>query len=101
MSIHYDISADGQFLAFASEDNLVGHRCNNNASDIFRRNLGNGNVDLVSRIPANGTAGNGASYSPSISGDGRWIAFRSNSNDITAFLYTSHNGSERTSWPAT
>lgn len=87
----YDISADGQFLAFSSPDVLVGTD-NNGTNDIFRRDLGDGTVALVSRIPANGTAGDGSSYSPSISGDGRWVAFESDSSNITAVPYIDHNG---------
>lgn len=87
----YDISANGQYVAFASRDVLVGTDLNGK-SDVFRRNLNNGTVDLISRIPANGTAGDSFSDSPSISGDGRWVAFGSDSNDIAAG-FVNHNGS--------
>ncbi len=88
---NYDISADGRFIAFASDEPLAGTDVNGE-KDVFRRNLGTGAIELVSRIPAAATAGDSYSDVPSISGDGRWVAFASNSNDIAAG-FVDNNGS--------
>jgi Tol biopolymer transport system component len=87
----YDLSADGQFVAFTSNDVLDGVDAGGRV-DVFRRNLGTGVVNLVSRIPASVTAGNGSSREPSISGDGRWVAFASTSTDITAAFIDGNGG---------
>jgi Tol biopolymer transport system component len=84
----YSLSADGNFIAFDSGEVLAGVDANGKL-DVFRRNLGTGAVDLVSRIPASETAANNSSTSPSISGDGRWVAFRSDATNIaTGFVET-------------
>ena len=85
----HDLSGNGQFIAFASPEVLVGTD-NNNDPDVFRRNLGSGVIDLVSRIQVSETAGNDYSDSPSISGDGKWVAFRSNADLFGGFV--SNNG---------
>jgi hypothetical protein len=77
----FDFSADGQFIAFATPEALVGTDLNGDP-DVFRRNLGSGVVNLVSRIQVSETSGNDYSDSPSISGDGRWVAFRSNATNL-------------------
>jgi hypothetical protein len=77
------ISADGRFVAFASDaTNLVAHD-DNRVTDIFLRDtcLGaaSGCLPTTTRVsvgPAELEA-NGASSSPSISADGRYVAFNS------------------------
>ncbi len=87
----HDLSGDGQFIAFASPEVLAGTDLNNKP-DVFRRNLGSGAVNLVSRIPASETAANNYSDFPSISGDGRWVAFRSAADNL-AVVFGDANGS--------
>ncbi|HEY5914820.1 MAG TPA: hypothetical protein VJA21_29875 [Verrucomicrobiae bacterium] len=70
------ISADGRYVAFASEaDNLVSGDTNR-FSDVFVRDLATGITRLVS-VSTNGASGDGFSGEPSISADGRFIAFTS------------------------
>ena len=72
------ISADGRHVAFASRaDNLSSEGTGPGSADIFVRDLDSGVTELVSR--ASGVAGALASesYAPSISGDGRYVAFNS------------------------
>ena len=87
----YSLSSNGLYAAFVTESALVVNDLNLKA-DVYRRNLLNGAVNLVSRIPASETAGNDGSYSVSVSGDGRWVAFRSQATNLVAG-YVNNNGS--------
>lgn len=70
------ISGNGRYVVFSSlATNLVASDTNN-AEDVFRRDLQAGTTELVSATP-NGGYGNGDSYSPSISTDGRYVLFQS------------------------
>jgi hypothetical protein len=78
------ISADGRYVAFESEaSNLVANDTNN-ASDVFVRDLVSGTTTLVSVRSGGSVAGNGASTSPLISADGRYVAFVSFASDLVA-----------------
>jgi Ca2+-binding RTX toxin-like protein len=75
------ISADGRFVAFDSfASNLVAGDTNNNSpvrnSDIFLRDLLTSTTTRAS-IDSAGNQGNSNSFSPSISADGRFVAFQS------------------------
>jgi Tol biopolymer transport system component len=76
------ISADGRFVAFTSQaDNLVAGD-NNRSQDVFVRDLATGTTTLVS-INLSGTGpGSTNSYSPLISGDGRYVLFRSQAGNL-------------------
>ena len=73
------ISADGRFVAFESgATNLSGGGDDDLAFDVFVRDLGANTTSYVSRASgATGTPGDGSSTSPSISADGRFVAFDS------------------------
>jgi len=77
------ISADGRFVAFDSiAGNLVG-RDLNDASDVFVRDLQTDTTRLVSRSSGAGPPdGNGGSLQPSISADGRRVAFHSFASNL-------------------
>jgi Tol biopolymer transport system component len=87
-SLSPSISHDGRFVAFESSagnlvsgDNIV---CGNrNCSDIFIRDLLNQQTLRVS-MSTSGSAGNGHSHNPSISGDGRFVAFESYATNLVA-----------------
>jgi Tol biopolymer transport system component len=75
------ISADGRYVAFHSyANNLVSGDTNNN-SDIFIKDLQTGNTQRIA-LGSNGTQGNGASSFPSISTNGRYVAFESNASNL-------------------
>ena len=75
------ISADGRFVAFESlASNLVPGDTNGN-TDIFVRDTLSNTTTLVSFDSA-GNPGNDNSYSPSISADGRFVAFSSRASNI-------------------
>jgi Tol biopolymer transport system component len=76
-------SADGRFIAFASEaDNLVANDTNG-FRDVFVRDLATNATVLVSADPF-GLPGNGISFEPVISGDGRVVAFTSSATNLVA-----------------
>jgi Tol biopolymer transport system component len=83
------ISGDGRYVAFVSwADDLV-NGDTNQAMDVFVRDLQAGTTALVS-VSKNGTGpGNGSSFSPAISADGRYVLFHS----LAANLATGSFGS--------
>jgi WD40-like Beta Propeller Repeat len=77
------ISAHGRWVAFASAaTNLVEGDANSHR-DVFVHDLRTGRTELVS-VSTSGAQGNGRSESPSISGDGRWVAFDSTASNLVA-----------------
>jgi Tol biopolymer transport system component len=77
------INADGRYVAFASfADNLV-EGDGNGTDDVFVRDLIAGTTTRVS-IDMHGGDPNGYSNAPSISSDGRHVAFQSSAFDLVA-----------------
>ena len=75
------ISGDNRYVTFASfASNLVTNDINGQV-DIFVRDRLTHSTTMVS-ISDNGTLGNNQSLLPSISGDGRYIAFQSSANNL-------------------
>lgn len=73
------VSADGRFVAFqSSATNLVAGDTNGATTDIFVRDLASGTTTLLT------SGGNNASSAPSISADGRFVAFQSNASNLAA-----------------
>ena len=70
------ISADGRFVAFESEANTLVDGDTNNRKDIFVHDRDTGRTERVS-VSSSGAQANGSSFSPSISADGRFVAFYS------------------------
>src|SRR4028119_2147177 len=80
-SVNPSISADGRFVAFHSgATNLVPGDTNNN-DDIFLRDLSTNTTTRVS-VDSAGNQGNEFSGDPSISGDGRFVAFASGATNL-------------------
>jgi len=75
------ISRDGRFIAFSSDATNLIRGDRNRSPDVFVRDMVDGSIALVSRAAKGGTA-NGASGSPAISADGRFIAFQSDASDM-------------------
>ena len=75
------ISGDGRYVAFTSSSSDLVANDTNNATDIFLRDLQAGITSLVS-VNTNGGPGDGASYSPSISIDGRYMLFLSSADNL-------------------
>ncbi|PYJ56499.1 MAG: hypothetical protein DME24_22060 [Verrucomicrobia bacterium] len=78
------ISPDGRYVAFVSAaGNLVANDTNN-ANDIFVRDLQNNTTTLVSVSMDGATSGNGGSDWPTMTPDGRWVAFVSKATNLVA-----------------
>ena len=83
-SCSYDpsISADGRYIAFASyADNLVTNDNNGYSSDIFVHDM-TIQTTIRASVDSMGTEANSNSYKPSISSDGRYVAFTSDASNI-------------------
>ena len=75
-------SATGQFVAFrSSATNLDSERCDNGVTHIFVDDRNTGTIRCVS-LNANGRAGDQDSLEPSISADGRFVAFTSTATNL-------------------
>lgn len=80
-SILPSTSADGRFIAFQSTaTNLVPGDVNG-FSDIFVHDRMTGTTELISKSNS-GELANSHSYSPSISGDGRFVAYESSASNL-------------------
>ena len=78
------ISADGRFVAFSSfASNLVTGDTNQH-NDVFRFDRTNGQVVLVSAVNATTSPGNNQSFDPSISADGEFVSFHSDSSNLVS-----------------
>jgi Tol biopolymer transport system component len=77
------VSGDGRFVAFLSDaDNLVPEDTNGYA-DVFLRDRFAGHTYLVSVTPTGDAQANGCSSPPSVSADGRYVAFASDATNLT------------------
>jgi Tol biopolymer transport system component len=75
------ISADGRYIAFQSVASM--DPADHNGSDVFVRDTQTNTTTLVSRASGvAGAGGDGASGNPSISADGRYVAFRSDADNL-------------------
>jgi Tol biopolymer transport system component len=75
------LSADGRYVLFQSlASNLVAGD-SNDATDVFLRDRGTGQTTRVS-LDGSARQGNGSSFSPWISADGRYLAFASDANNL-------------------
>lgn len=75
------ISADGNFVTFASGATDLVNGDTGGRDDIFLRNLGMASTTLLSRT-SGGVQGNDNSYTPCISSDGRYVAFDSAATNL-------------------
>jgi Tol biopolymer transport system component len=75
------VSADGRYIAFWSYASDLVPDDSNGQADIFVRDRQTGVTERVS-VNSNGTEANGYSLSPSLSGDGRYVAFWSSASNL-------------------
>jgi Tol biopolymer transport system component len=80
-SLFPSISSDGRFVAFGSNSTNLVPGDTNNSEDIFLRDLLTNTTTRVS-VDSAGNQGNGYSFLPSISADGRFVAFSSDASNI-------------------
>ena len=72
------ISADGRYVAFSTFDSLVPEDTSAFTLDIYLRDRVAGTTELVS-VNSDEIPGDGRSEAPSVSADGRYVAFQSDS----------------------
>jgi hypothetical protein len=83
-SLYPSISADGRYIAFeSSANNLITNDINDGTKDIFVRDLQANTTRLIS-LNSNSIQSNNTSLDPSISADGRYLAFNSFASDLVA-----------------
>lgn len=75
------ISADGRYVAFASEASNLQSRDRNGSTDIFLTDLRAHAAMLISAGASGGSA-NGPSRHPIVSGNGRFVVFQSLASDL-------------------
>jgi hypothetical protein len=83
-SYQASLSVDGRYIAFTSQaSNLILNDNNNDIPDIFIHDRISKQTSRVS-IGSKGEEGNMTSFDPSISADGRFVAFESFANNLIA-----------------
>lgn len=75
------ISADGEWIAYVSASSTIVPLANNFVPHVFLRHRPTGSTTLVS-VSAAGGLENGSSDGPTLSADGRYVAFNSNSGNL-------------------
>jgi Tol biopolymer transport system component len=81
-STNPSISANGRYVAFESYASNLGPADNSTLPDVFVRDMRSGKLFLASRA-ADGAASNAPSANPSISADGRYVAFDSRGSNLS------------------
>jgi len=76
------LTSDARYVAFESSSDFVANDVNY-TFDIFVRDRQTGTTERVSMTAA-GNSGNDSSYDPSISDDGRYVAFESRATDLVS-----------------
>jgi Tol biopolymer transport system component len=75
------ISANGRYVAFDSDASNLVPGDTDGSNDVFVRDRSRRVTERVS-VATSGRQGNGDSYSPSISSDGRYVAFASDASNL-------------------
>jgi Tol biopolymer transport system component len=83
ISFYPSISADGRYVAFVSRATNLVAGDTNDKDDVFIHDMQTGTTTRVS-VDSNGTQGDGQSggFNPSISADGRYVAFESAATNL-------------------
>ena len=78
------MSGNGRYVAFQSRAKNLSSDDGDGSIDVFVRDLQSGTTALASRVSgAAGAAGDADAEDPSISADGRFVAFQSNSDNLS------------------
>jgi Tol biopolymer transport system component len=81
-----DMSGDGRYVVFSSYATNLTTNVVANTANIYLKDLRSGSLEVVS-CSSNGTAGNYTSFEPSISGDGRYVAFWSGAGNLAGATF--------------
>ncbi len=76
-------SANGRYMVFDSDAPNLVPKDTNDTNDVFMHNLQTTKTTRIS-VASDGTQGNEASYSPSISADGRYVVFTSDASNLVS-----------------
>ncbi len=76
------MSPDARWIAFASQANNLATLDSNDDSDVFLRDRPSDSTRCIS-LTLSGETGERGSYEPTVSADGRWVAFRTRSAQLT------------------
>lgn len=77
------ISSDGRYIVFDSRASTLVSGDTNGATDVFVHDQHTSQTTRVS-MAFDGSEGNGTSYNPSLSADGRYVAFTSSANNLVS-----------------
>jgi Tol biopolymer transport system component len=83
------VTPDGRFVAFESFSSNLAGKDGNHAADVFLRDRATRRTYRIS-VSSNEHLGNGYSSDPSISADGRYVAFESAASNFTASDTNAH-----------
>lgn len=78
------VDATGRYVAFSSSAPDLAPGASIGITDIYLRDMLTGTTQLISQNDTNNSDGNGSSYTPTISADGRYVLFYSSANNLTA-----------------
>jgi hypothetical protein len=79
-----NITPDGRYVVFESSASNLVPNDTSTATNVFVRDLVNGTTTLVSMNQAGTGPGNAAAQDPSITSDGRYVAFDSSASDLVS-----------------
>jgi Tol biopolymer transport system component len=83
-SMYASISGDGRYVAFQSDANNLSGDDVDTVTNVYVRDMVAGTTEFVSRAGSSASDGGTAgSRYPSISRDGRWVAFESDANNLS------------------
>lgn len=82
-SDHPAITADGRYVVFQSDATNLVPADKNEVTDVFIYDQQTGQISRVS-VSSAGEAGNGASRSPALSDDGRYVVFHSDATNLVS-----------------
>jgi len=80
LSLGPAVSADGRYVAFGSDSSNLTPG-DTTTRDVFVHDRMTGTTELVS-VASDGTRGNGPSFFPTLSGDGRYVVFQSDASNL-------------------
>lgn len=84
------LSSEGRFVAFASHATNLVAGDTNGVADVFVYDRQSGGIERIS-MAHNGVQADGPSSSPTISGDGRYVAFLSSAQNLVSGAQNGHN----------
>ncbi|HEX5649906.1 MAG TPA: hypothetical protein VFX69_09635, partial [Steroidobacteraceae bacterium] len=80
-SVQPALSGNGRYVAFVSAADNLAPGDTNGLIDVFVKDLQTHSVERVS-VSSSGTQGNGGSYEPALSADGRYVVFESFASNL-------------------